>query len=426
MSSSQKTLAKFGKHQISLSSGDTIPVSIEEQEFSSLNITAYETDRLIELINENYAGSRWRIYLLFPDETIDREIPAEDIVLGGSFSENYQDGQRRSLSFSLYNETGKYSPNINMFWGGTRLRLDRGVELYDGTVVWFQSGVFIVSQAVNSFDVSQRIVQITAKDKFSLFEDNTGTLETSYEIPEGSDIYEIVCRIMLTDMGNGNPMDPRPVLFHSSLLGKKTQVTISKSAGENYGSILLELATQLSSEIFYNAAGNLVFIPTEETSLDVSKPLMFDYNVDSGDVGSLDFSFDLTSVINRVIVIGSTVNGGVVTATAVNDNAASPLCYQRIGYHTGNIINDTNISTELLARERAQYELRKQLILKTSTNITTLYNPLLSVNNLISVTSDFFGLTHERFLVKSISCSLDYSGTMNINISNIRNLPSIL
>lgn len=407
-----------------LSSGETIPISIESQD--SYNIHEVNIARLIEWMNNNYVAPRWRIYVLSHDETINFEIPNEDIKIGGSFSENYQDGQRRSLSFTLYNEDGKYSPNINMFWGDVRLRLDMGVELSTGITLWFQAGVFVVSNAQNSLAPSEKAVQITAKDKFSLFEEKTGTLETTVEIPEGTEIEEVFKSILLTDMGNGKPLDSKPIVYHSSFKGKKTQATISKSAGESYGSILLELATQLSAEIFYNSAGNLTLIPTNDTSLDVDKALLYDFNDEQGQIGSLDFTFDITSVVNRIVVIGSSIKGQVVSAIAVNDNPASPLCYQRIGYRTGSVINDSNITTEYLAQERAQYELRKQLILKSSTSVSILYNPLLSVNNLISITSKYFGLSHEKFLIQSISCGLDYSGSMSITITNIRNLPSII
>lgn len=409
----------FSNQNILLASGDRVPISVAN--------SVYDIDvaHLSEWIDNNYVGSRWRIYVLFPDETVNYEIPQEDIQLGGSYSENYQDGQRRSLSFSLYNETGKYSININTFWANTKLRLDRGVELNDGTVIWFQSGVFVVSQAQNTLGVSQKMVQITAKDKFSLFEEKTGTLETTYEIPVGSDIESVIKDILLFNNGSGEPLDVRPIMYHSSLKGKKTQVTISKSAGETFGSILLELATQLSAEIFYNATGNLTLIPTNEASLDVDKPLIYDYNADKGDMSGLDFTYDMSSIINRVIIVGSSLTGGVVTATAVNDDPGSPLCYQRIGFRTGSVINDSNITTQYLAEERAQYELRKQLILKSSTNLTVLFNPLLSVNNLIAITSEYYGLTRDKFLIQSISCSLDYSGTMSISVSNIKNLPLV-
>lgn len=45
----------------------------------------------------------FRIYWLNPDETVKKEVPQEDIIDGGSYNENYQNGQRRTLSFTLFN-----------------------------------------------------------------------------------------------------------------------------------------------------------------------------------------------------------------------------------------------------------------------------------------------------------------------------------
>ncbi len=409
---------------IFLASGERIEVNVNN--LNTYSFGEVDISHLIRWINNNYTFPLFKIYVLFPDETINYEIPQEDIKLGGSLEENYQDGQRRSLTFSLYNQDGKYSPNINSFWAGTRLRVDKGLSTVDGTTLWCQAGIFVISQIQNSLNPSERTVQVTAKDKFSLFEDKVGTLEMSYEVPVGSEIEEVIRTIKLMDMGDSHPLDSRPMIYHSSFKGKKTQATISKSAGDTLGSILLELATQLSAEIFYNANGQLTVVPTNEVDGDADKPIIYDFTAEYGDMGNLDFSYDMGSIINRVIVIGSTISGGVVTATAVNDNAGSPLCYQRIGYRTAPVINDSNITTQYLAEERAQYELRKQLILKSSTSLNVMFNPFLSVNNLITITSEYYGLSHEKFLIQSISCPLDYSGTMTVSVSNIKNLPLVI
>ena len=55
---------------------------------------------------------RFKLYILNPDETVKTEIPEKDILMGGSFNENYQNGQSRSLSVSLYNYNKKYSKII--------------------------------------------------------------------------------------------------------------------------------------------------------------------------------------------------------------------------------------------------------------------------------------------------------------------------
>ena len=226
-------------------------------------------------------------------------------------------------------------------------------------------------------------------------------------------------------MGNGSPMDSKQLIYHSSFKGKKAQVDIVKNAGETLGSILLDIATQLSAEIFYNSMGNLTVVPIDEVTLDITKPIMFDYDFDRGELSNINFDFDLSNVINQVIVIGSSNNGGVYRAVAVNNDPGSPLCYQRIGYRTGNIINDSNITNDILAQERAQYELRSQLILKSSLNMNVLYNPFLSVNNIISISCQFYNMTHEKFLIQSLSYSLDYSGETGITISNLTNLPTL-
>lgn len=407
---------------IGLASGDLLSLSVMSGDTyldSDVNIT-----ELNALINSPILRPRFRLFLLHPDETIDYQIPDEDILLNGSsFSEQYQNGQRRSLSFSLYNTDGKYTPSVNTLWAETKFALDFGIERDDESVVWKRAGVFVASSMTPSESTDSQNLSVQTGDKFSIFEGKLGTLETSYEIPSGTDIESTIRGILLGSKGNGYPLDPAPIIYHSSFKGLKTQAKISKSAGETLGSILLELANQLSAEMFYNANGNLTILPTQETSLDVDKPVICSFVDEDGDFSSLSFGLQLNEVVNRVVVIGATVDGKIYTATAVNDDAASPLCYQRIGYRTGQIINDSNITSQSLADDRAKYELRKQLILKSSVSLPISFNPLLSVNNLVEITDEFFGLDHEKFLLQGISCNLDYSGSMSITVSNVRNLP---
>ena len=164
-------------------------------------------------------------------------------------------------------------------------------------------------------------------------------------------------------------------------------------------------------------------MPKVEVTNDGDKPVLYNFVDANGDFINNSLSFSMSDVVNRVIVIGANVNGGTCQAIAVNDDPASPLCYQRIGYRTGDVINDSNITSNILAQERADYELRKVLILKTTMSNTIYFNPLLSVNNLITVSDNEFDLSRERFLLQSISFSLDFSGTMSISSTNIKNLP---
>ena len=57
---------------------------------------------LTEVLNRSIYKTHFRVLVLNPDETIDYEIPQEDIIINsGNFTENYQSGQRKSLNINL-------------------------------------------------------------------------------------------------------------------------------------------------------------------------------------------------------------------------------------------------------------------------------------------------------------------------------------
>lgn len=409
-----------------VSNGDVISYSVETNK--PLNFQIFSNYYQIEkLIHNHTIYPRWRFYVLNPDETVRYEIPAEDIQLGGSYSENYQNGQRRTLSLTFNNESGKYTPSINNFWVGTKISFMMGMALPqdNDTVIWFSKGIYSLTSASPSKNAESKIVSMEFADKFNILEGATGVIPTSYEVPVGTEIELIINDILAYNKGDGSCIDSRPIIYHSSFKGKTTQQTISESAGSTWGNVILKLAEMLSAEVFYNSDGNLTFVPKIEVTQDGDKPVVYNFFENEGDFQNNDLSFDMSSIVNRVVVIGANINGGTCQAIAVNDDSSSPICYQRIGYRTASPINDSNITSEILAQERADYELRKQIILKTSINNTVLINPLLSVNSVVTITDDFFDFIQERILLQSISFSIDYSGIMSISSTNIKNLPFV-
>lgn len=407
---------------------DILSGTIELEDDLSFDYKKYCTISYVKkLLSRNTIYPRFRIFVCNPDDTTRYEIPNEDIIMGGSYSENYQNGQRRSLSFSLINNDGKYTPNIDSIWANTKLALEIGLQLPEvNGVLWFKKGIYVVTKADPSRTATDKTVSIECADKFNIFEGKRGTLTETVEIQPGEIIEDVIKDILNISAGDGYPLDSRPILYHSSFKGRTTPITVSGSSGSNWGAILTQLAEILSAEIFYNAEGRLTIVPIVEVSNDGDKPVIFDFVDTDGDFQNDNFTMDMSTFINKVVVIGSNVNGHTVMAEAVNDDPASPLCYQRIGYRIANPINDSNITNDMLAQERADYELRQVLIAKSSLSSTVFFNPLLTVNNLITYTDDFFSLKRERLLLQSVSCSLDYSGTMSISASNIKNLPFVV
>ena len=115
-------------------------------------------DLLRRTIQSSVLTPRYKYVWLNEDETEDEIIPEELIYDNGSYSENYQTGQRRSLSFGLNNVDGRYTPSINSIWAETKVGLKVGLDLLSGSTVWFPKGTYIINSAnptesASKFDV---------------------------------------------------------------------------------------------------------------------------------------------------------------------------------------------------------------------------------------------------------------------------------
>ena len=375
---------------------------------------------LTDVLKRPTIKPRFRLFVLNPDETINYEVPEEDIIINsGNFTENYQNGQRKSVNINLINVDGKYTPSINTIWVHDRFRFDIGLE-FDGQVYWFPRGIYILGNPSADHQDSDKQVSLTLVDKFAVLEGKAGTLEATYEIPVGSDIEQAIMGILTLDNGSGYPIDLKPIIYDRAFKGLKMPYTLSKDAGSTLGEMLLEIGTILNAEVYYNSQGNLCFININETTLDVQKASLWDYSDEDRDYGGATANYDFENAVNEVHVVRDNINNEIFSAMAKNENPVSPLCIQRIGRRI-EYINDSNIYSDDLAQQRANYELRKFGILKTTMNIQVSFNPLLFVNNLVTITDKYYNLTRERFLIQSISYTIGNESQMTVSCSNIVN-----
>lgn len=379
---------------------------------------------LTEVLKRPNYQARYRLFVLNSDETIDYEIPQEDIIINsGNFTENYQNGQRKSVNVSLINVDGKYTPSINTIWVHNRFRLDIGLQ-FDGQIYWFPRGIYVLGNPTASHANSDKQVTLTLVDKFAVLEGKQGTLEATYEIPVDSDVKQAIIGILTLDNGSGYPIDLKPIIYDQSFEGIKMPYTLSKDAGSTLGEMIIEIGTILNAEVYYNSQGNLCFININETTLDVQKASLWDYSEDNRDYHGASASYDFENAVNEVQVVGDNINNEIFSAYSQNTNPASPLCIARIGRRIA-YINDSNIYSDDLAQQRADYELRKFGILKTTMTVTVSFNPLLFVNNLITITDEYYGLQRARFLIQSISYTLGDQCEMTLTCSNIANFSEL-
>lgn len=380
----------------------------------------YDLDALEKALETGKYEASFRLFLLHPDETINYEIPQEDIILGsGNYNENYQDGQRRNLNINLVNRDGKYTPSINTIWVQHKFRFDIGIS-FGGETFWFPRGIFIMGNPTSTHLDSDKQVTLTLEDKFALLEGKMGTLETTYEIPAGTDIKEAIEGILTIDTGAGYPLDLKPIIYDHNFDGIVTPYTLTKDPGSNFGEMILELADMLGAECFYNDLGNLCFIDINETIQDTNKPIIWNYSDNKKEFLDSSTNYDFNNIVNEIHVVGDNVNGKIYSAIARNDDPASPICIKRIGRHI-DYISDSAIYSDKLAQDRADYELRCKSIVNTSVTISATFNPLIFVDNIITIEDDFYGLNRDRFIVQSISYNIGTDCKMTLNVSNLTN-----
>lgn len=412
------------RNKLKLGSGDFLEYSVDGAVYSDVIFDRYsQVSNIKNILSRPSIYPRMRIFVLNADETVRYQIPAVDILDGGSYNENYQNGVRRTLNFSLNNDSGKYSPSIFNLWAGTKVGFEVGFEVpSDAVVIWFKRGVYSITDISPSKTVQNKTVQINCSDKFQILNGKLGTARKTLEVPVGTDIKQLITDTLLINVGGDGVLDPIPPFYHPAFEGRVTPTQMSISAGETYGTLFTNIANVLSAEVFYDAQGKLCFVPTSDVASDNTKANIFDYTVN--ELQTESFSFRMNEFVNCIEVVGANINGHTCLATAQNTNPNSPISVGRIGVRTASVINDSNITTDILAQDRADYELRKVAIAQSSLSSQVIFNPLLSVNNVITCTdTEDFQLRRERFLIQGVSFSMGYNGTMSLTLTNLKDLP---
>lgn len=394
---------------------------------ASINFNQYPPNKYISLVRDQAVRPRFRLSLLYDNEDFRRDISEYLIAGSGSLQIQYAQGQRRSLNFTLDNSTGIFTPTgINSdIWVNTKFKLELGMETSTGDIIWNSAGIFVIGTPQAIRQNAQETIDIQCYDKFALLDGTLGgTLEATYEIDAGETIYNVIVDTLLEDNGNGYPIDLKQVFFDTSLINEVTQYTVSKSANESYGDMLIELANMIACDIYYNENGNLVVQSGIKDISQVNKPTLWTYKDTEYEYISGHINYDFTSVRNRVTVVGCNVNSdnGIYVAVAENTNPRSSTRIDLIGIKNY-YLEDNNIYTQSLAQDRADYELNKLAIVQQTVDIESTFMIHLDVNNCIALDDDFFDYFDERFIIQSISIPLSIQSQITIECTNIATLP---
>ncbi len=271
-----------------------------------------------------------KVELLYPNGEVQNEITSDVSSSDGQLTVNLNNGIRRSVSLTLINPQLKYKIDPKSLWLNTKFRV------YWGTVVsgewyWILLGTFVLSNSSLVSDLSNSVLHLNGLDKFALLNGTLGgTLNAIYQIDVDSYMRNAI-QATLNESG-----DTSPLLYDSVFEGYKIPYTIIKNRGQTYADILIELANLRSSNLYYDAWGNLNFTSGVEDLDDSLKPSQYSFYKDNPKLdvnyisGNVDYKIE--DVKNSVTVFGDNINGSIVDFTLTNDNLLSPFLTSLIGF----------------------------------------------------------------------------------------------
>jgi len=248
-------------------------------------------------------------------------------------------------------------------------------------------------------------------DKWSLLNgDLAGTLSSDYIVPVGTNIGSVV-KDIITLSGDVKS----PVIIPTNVTSPYT-LTIDRNS--NYADLLIKLAEMISYDIFYDENGVLRFqSPTEDNI----RPSIWDFSTNEVTYLGSTRRYEFNKVKNSVYVYGDNINGSQVSGLAQDNYIFSPTNVGLIGERPL-VINDEIIYTNDLAQQRANYELKKSIILQEIVDVDCIPIYHLKENDIITIEDNGNGLNRDRYLIQNGNIPLKYDGTMKLNLWKFREI----
>lgn len=399
-------------------------------------------EKYIKTIKSGYFKPAVKVEWLNSDETVNFEFTNALYGVDASVDVNKQSGCRRTCTVMLNNDNNKFPINFNNIWIGQKFKLWMGIYLDDETPYYFPQGVFYVSNPNEVYNPNTRTVTLNGVDKWAYLDGSlNGKLTGTYQTNIDDNLYDAIRALLrisryandfsATDRAE-EMIDPVAPRLSSHFLTKTTEVNgVQKSVldcpytaiverGQTYADVLLEYATILCANIYYDANGRLVLEPMIDTADDITdtnKEILWDYTVDEKTFLGITQTFNFDKVYNDFIVLGNVVNGYQFKGRVQNRNPLSNTCVQKIGLKTREPYEDNQYVSDEQCVELAKYYAKTDTILQKSGSIPSITLYHLDVDKLVTVSTPNNNMSKELFLITGFSFSS--AGQMTVNVSSV-------
>lgn len=360
-------------------------------------------------------------------------------IQGGTLTVNLQNGQRRTATVVLSNLDGEYDYSINKLWFGQQVQLWMGVKLPNGEDFYISQGVFYVKDPEEVFKPGLKQTTLNLVDKWAYLDGTLfGNLDGTYEVPLGSNVFNVIASVLLFSRGNGQVVDSSSPVFTSFYNGKTTTLPDGTTAAltdtpytyrcdsENgtYADIILEMNTMLAGWIGYDSYGQLRLSPSQDDILDQTKPIQWEFTPKNCTLLGATYSVKNSEVYNDIIIIGESLSEyGQTAGRATNYDPRSDTNANIIGLKTKRYAQ-SGYYTQDICESLAVFKLKRQSVLKKSVSIESTQMFHLQENNLVTIQrTDKPGNPVERHLIMGYSIPIAQDGPMSISATAVNDFP---
>lgn len=197
--------------------------------------------------------------------------------------------------------------------------------------------------------------------------------------------------------------------------------TVNMEVGKTFADIVLEYNTMLMGQVYYDTLGHLHF-EAASTSLanfsNLDREIAWHFTVTEQEFLGLTLENKFDGVFNDVIVLGAVTNGKQAKARIQNRDNNSDFSIDKIGLKTKTPYQSDQYYSDEQCLALAQHYAQADMALEKAGSFSTLPIYHLDVGQIVTLSTPGNHMSKEAYLVTGFS--YDFSGTMNINVTNMR------
>ncbi len=335
----------------------------------------------------------------------------------GNLNIQRANGVRRTVDLTLINTPD--NPNYidpNMLYIRSKFQLYLGLEDGSQNIEWFPHGLFVINDPSVVSNYSNGTIAFQGIDKFGLWTEVGGELDSSLIIPLGSSVIGAI-QSTLTLAG-----DIKKPIIDTYLVGKTVPYTMTYKIGDKIGQVLIDLAQLYSCNIYYDEIGQLVI---ERDIPDEIKSSQWDFTTEQFHYMGAKNDYRFSELYNAVLVVGSNINGQTVSYKARNMNLLSPTSIPNVGFERVFYYQSDNLSTVQECQDLANYILYRKTAVQNEVEIYS--TPMLHIlpDQIITLTDSSMNLNRERYIVNKLTIPLKIGDKCTLDVVKSKEIPFI-